>query len=112
MYPRTTGYVKKWYVDIGEEVGQGQLLADIDAPEVVAQLEQAEATLAESKATQERIRATVNLTTIITNRMRGLVTRNTLTQRDLDDAEGNQAVAIANMKLAEATIKVNRSSVQ
>src|SRR6202035_2395415 len=34
IYARTNGYLKKWYVDIGSRVTQGQLLADIDTPEI------------------------------------------------------------------------------
>lgn len=41
IYARTSGYLKRWYVDIGTSVKSGQLLADIEAPEVDAQLEQA-----------------------------------------------------------------------
>ncbi len=112
IYPRTSGYVKKWLADIGDEVKAGQLLAEISTPEVMAQLQQSQAALSESEATLERSRATVNLTTLTTNRIRGLVARNTVSQQDLDDAEGNQAVAIANLRLAEATVEVNKSSVQ
>src|ERR1700753_2174648 len=41
IYARTSGYLKKWYVDIGAEVKEGQLLAEIDTPEVDQQLHQA-----------------------------------------------------------------------
>ena len=41
IYARTNGYLHKWYVDIGAHVHTGQLLADIDTPEVDRQLEQA-----------------------------------------------------------------------
>src|SRR5262245_48214093 len=45
IYPRTTGYLKRWTVDIGDRVTAGQLLAEIATPEIDAQLEQARATL-------------------------------------------------------------------
>ena len=61
IYARANGYVKKWYVDIGGLVTAGQLLADIDTPEldqqlsgVRAELAQAEAALSLSKVTAER----------------------------------------------------------
>ena len=41
IYARTNGYLKKWYVDIGGHVRSGQLLADIDTPEVDQQLQSA-----------------------------------------------------------------------
>ncbi len=46
IYARTNGYLKRWYVDIGTRVQAGQLLADIDTPEVNQQLRQARADLA------------------------------------------------------------------
>ena len=45
IYARTSGYIKKWYVDIGDKVKEGQLLATIETPELDAQLRQAEADL-------------------------------------------------------------------
>lgn len=50
IYARTTGYLKKWYVDIGTHVKSGQLLAEIDAPELDHQLQQAKADLETAKA--------------------------------------------------------------
>lgn len=45
IYARTNGYIKKWYVDIGSHVKAGSLLAEIESPEIDAQLQQAEADL-------------------------------------------------------------------
>jgi len=45
IYARTTGYLKSWHVDIGARVKSGQLLAEIDTPEVDQQLQQARADL-------------------------------------------------------------------
>ncbi|WP_397569843.1 efflux RND transporter periplasmic adaptor subunit [Schlesneria sp. T3-172] len=112
LFPRTTGYVKRWLVDIGDEVEAGQLIAEIDTPEVRAQYEQSEAALAESLASLERARATVNLAKITTNRLRTLVARKNAAQQDLDDSENNLAVGEANVRLAEATVAVNKSNVQ
>lgn len=112
LYPRTNGYVTKWLVDIGDEVQEGQLLAEISTPEILAQLQQSKAALSESKASVERAKATVNLTTITTNRLRGLVAKNTVSQQEFDDAEGNQAVAIANLRVAEATVEANTANMQ
>src|SRR6185436_8880655 len=50
IYARTTGYVKRWLVDIGARVKQGQLLAELDIPEVDQQLLQAQAELANAVA--------------------------------------------------------------
>ena len=50
IYARTSGYLKQWYVDIGKRVKRGQLLAEIDTPEIDDQLLQARAELATSTA--------------------------------------------------------------
>jgi RND family efflux transporter MFP subunit len=50
IYARTSGYLKKWYFDIGAHVKQGQLLAEIETPELDEQLEQAENQLKTAEA--------------------------------------------------------------
>ena len=57
IYARTTGYLRKWYVDIGQSVKAGQVLADIDTPEIDAQKRQAQADVASAQA-NERLSAT------------------------------------------------------
>jgi membrane fusion protein, multidrug efflux system len=50
IYAQTSGYLKKWYFDIGAKVKAGDILGEIDTPEVDQELSQAEATLATAKA--------------------------------------------------------------
>src|SRR5439155_9183538 len=54
---RTSGYLRKWYVDIGSRVREGQLLAEIDSPEIVQQLAQARAEAAQEQAKVSQARA-------------------------------------------------------
>jgi len=54
IYARTSGYVTHWYKDIGDQVKQGELLAQINAPEVEQQLNEAKANLQLAKATFDR----------------------------------------------------------
>src|SRR5438874_1524764 len=56
IYPRANGYVKSWKVDIGDNVQQGQLLAEIETPEVDQQLAQAKANYDIAKVTADRWR--------------------------------------------------------
>jgi multidrug efflux pump subunit AcrA (membrane-fusion protein) len=58
IYARTTGYLKKWYHDIGSHVQQGELLADIETPEVDQQLYQARADLGTTQANENLSRIT------------------------------------------------------
>ncbi len=59
IYARVGGYLKRWYVDIGAHVRAGQVLAEIETPELDQQLLQAQADLATSRA-NERLSATTN----------------------------------------------------
>ncbi len=58
IYARTNGYIKKWYVDIGSRVKVGDLLAEIEAPELDAQLRQAEADLTTAQANDKLAQST------------------------------------------------------
>lgn len=60
LYARTSGYLRRWYADIGTHVQSGQLLAEIDAPEVDAELRQARSDAATAAANYEIARVTAN----------------------------------------------------
>ncbi len=81
IYSRTNGYLKKWYVDIGGRVKQGQLLAVIETPEVDQQLQQARSNLLTAKANLE-------LAAITKSRYQGLLKTNAVSQQDVDNAVG------------------------
>jgi len=81
IYARTNGYLKKWYVDIGAHVKQGQLLAVIETPEVDQQLQQARSNLLTAQANLE-------VASITKNRYEGLLKSNAVSQQDVDNAVG------------------------
>src|SRR5436190_17815299 len=93
IYARTSGYLRKWYVDIGAHVRKGQLLAVIDTPEVDQQLQQSLSNLNTAKAN-------LALAEITRNRYQGLLTKNAVSQQDVDNAVGtynaNEAIVQAN----------------
>src|SRR5271154_2682173 len=60
IYARTNGYLKKWYTDIGTRVKTGELLAEIDSPEVDQQLSQARADLGTAQANMRLAELTMN----------------------------------------------------
>jgi RND family efflux transporter MFP subunit len=92
IYSRTNGYLQKWYVDIGEHVKQGQLLAVIDTPEVDQQLQQSRSTLATAQAN-------LKLSEITANRYQGLLNSHAVAQQDVDTAvqtfRANQSIVAA-----------------
>jgi RND family efflux transporter MFP subunit len=93
IYARTSGYLRKWYVDIGTLVKQGQLLAVIDAPEVDQQVDQSLSNLNTAKAN-------LALAEITKNRYEGLLKSHAVAQQDVDNAVGtynaNKAIVDAN----------------
>jgi RND family efflux transporter MFP subunit len=80
IYARTSGYLKKWYVDIGGRVKSGQLLAEIETPEVDKQLDQARADLITAQAN-------LKLAEITMNRYQGML-KDAIPKQDVDNAVG------------------------
>jgi RND family efflux transporter MFP subunit len=80
VYARTSGYLKKWYVDIGGRVKSGQLLAEIETPEVDKQLDQARADLTTAQAN-------LKLAEITMNRYQGML-KDAIPKQDIDNAVG------------------------
>ena len=92
IYARTNGYLRKWYVDIGARVKQGQLLAVIETPEVDQQLQQARSNLLTAQANLE-------LASITKTRYQGLLKSKAVSQQDVDNAVGTYN---ANKAIVEA----------
>jgi RND family efflux transporter MFP subunit len=98
IYARTNGYLKKWYKDIGSHVQQGELLADIDTPEVDAQLAQAKADLATAQAN-------VRLAAVTAQRYEGLLKSDAVSKQEVDNYTGDYAAKQAMVASAEANLK-------
>lgn len=79
IYARTNGYLKRWYVDIGAHVEAGQLLAEIDTPEIDQQLDQARADLNTAKANEQ-------LAVITATRWQNLLKTNSVSKQETDQA--------------------------
>ncbi len=112
IYARTTGYLKARHVNIGDQVKEGDLLAEIAAPEVDAQLEQARATQLLTRANLVRDRATEELAGTELNRSHTLLTRQAAPQQEYDAYRAQAKVAAANVKATESTLQVNQANIQ
>lgn len=99
VYARTSGFLQRRLVDIGDRVTAGQLLAVIDAPEVDQQLAAAEAALA-------TVRAQRDLSARSAQRWNELVARNVVSQQATDERRGDLQARSAQLNQAEA--EVNR----
>ena len=95
IYARTNGYVRKWYVDIGTRVHAGQLLADIDTPEIDRQLDQARAALSTAEANLRLAQTTAD-------RYRDLMKTDSISHQDLDNANGALEARQAEVEAARA----------
>jgi RND family efflux transporter MFP subunit len=112
MYARATGYVSKRLVDIGDEVKPGQLLAEISAPDIDDQLEQAKANLELAKANLESARASAKLAQITVDRYKDLVKTNTIATQEFDQAKATFETTTAQVASALASIQVNKAAVK
>jgi len=92
LYAHTSGYVSRWYKDIGDKVKQGDLLAQIETPEVAQQLALVRATNLQALANLEQARSTYE-------RWKALRARDAVPQQELDDRK----VALTNAQAAVDT---------
>ena len=113
IFARTSGYIEKRYVDIGDRVKAGALLADITAPELDHQITQAKATLAQNQATLQQTQASRELAQVTNSRDSNLVKQGWLTLQQGDNdrltLKAQQAavvVAQSNIAAQEAQILV------
>jgi RND family efflux transporter MFP subunit len=98
IYARTNGYLRKWYFDIGSQVKAGQLLAEIETPEVDHQLQQARADL-------ETAQANYNLSKITAERMVNLEKKGAVARQDTDNV-------VSDMNAKKATVDANTANVK
>jgi len=97
IYAQVSGYLKNWNVDIGAPVKAGQLLAEIQTPEIDQQLLQARADLASAKANAE-------LAGITARRWQAMLGSDSVAQQDVDAKTGDYAAKVALMNAAQANV--------
>jgi RND family efflux transporter MFP subunit len=97
IYARTNGYLRIWYTDIGAPVKKGQLLGEIETPEVDQERRQAIADMATAKANYELARIT-------TERWQGLLATQSVSQQDADQRAGDAAAKAATLQSAAANL--------
>jgi RND family efflux transporter MFP subunit len=98
IYARISGYLKKWYFDIGGHVKSGQLLAEIDAPEVDKQLDQAKADLSTAEANLALSQSTMV-------RWQQLLQKDAVAKQDTDDRVGDFQAKKAIVDSGHANVK-------
>ena len=97
IYARVSGFLKAWYVDIGAPVKAGQLLAEIEAPDLDQQLLQAKAALASAQAAE-------TLAAVTAQRWQTLGGTNTVAKQTVDEKTGDLTVKQALTRAAKANV--------
>ncbi|HZP00867.1 MAG TPA: efflux RND transporter periplasmic adaptor subunit [Terriglobia bacterium] len=118
IYARADGYVRRRYADIGDRMKQGQVLAEIETPDLDQQvqqaraaLQQARAALAQAEANLAQAKSTEHLAQVTAERWRVLVARGVLARQDGDQKQADYEVAVANRKAQEANVNAAGNNV-
>lgn len=110
VYARASGYLKKRYVDLGDHVKQGQLLAIVDAPDMDAQVDQARNQLSQSQAQLEQQKAQLALNKVTNDRYQALVKQGVLSRQDGDQQQTNFQTQVANVAASERNVEAFQSN--
>jgi RND family efflux transporter MFP subunit len=98
IYARTSGYLKRWLVDIGTPVKAGQLLGEIESPEVESQLNQAQADLVTAEANQK-------IANVTAERWRNLRASDSVSKQEADEKISIAASNDAQVQAAKANVQ-------
>lgn len=112
IYARASGYVRRWLVDIGGHVKEGDLLAEIDTPELDQELAQARAALAQAQANVVQAQANQGLATTRLDRTGKLVEAGLSPQQDLDQTKAQSVVNDADLRVAEANVAAQQANIR
>jgi RND family efflux transporter MFP subunit len=114
IFARTNGYLKPLPpgIDIGAKVTAGQLLAEISAPEVDAELEQAKAALEQAQVNVGRSTNEFNLRNSTYERYTGLSKTGGVTQQQIDEKRADYNIASSNLKAAKASVLAAEANVK
>jgi multidrug efflux pump subunit AcrA (membrane-fusion protein) len=119
IYARATGYVKKRYADFGDKVTEGQLMAEIEAPELDQQVAQARASLAQVKqqfsqaqAAQIQAESQRDLAKVTSERYNKLVERGAVARQDADTQTATYKTANALVEAQKANVAAAQENVQ
>ncbi len=110
IYARASGYISKRYVDIGDRVRAGQLMALIDAPDLDQQVDQARSTLRQSESVVGQAEAQLNLAKVTWDRWSVLQKAGVVSNQEGDTQHANYEVAEANLKAAKDAVLANRAN--
>jgi RND family efflux transporter MFP subunit len=112
IYPRTTGYVRRWLVDIGDKVTEGQLLAEIDTPDLDAQLSQGRAQLAQAVAAVKQYEAQRNYSKSTASRNQNLADQKLISGATLEQTQAQALTDEATVAAAQSNVAAQQANVR
>lgn len=110
IYSRANGYVQDWKVDIGDRVEEGQVLAELETPELDQELLQARAQLAQAEAGVKQATANRDFAKSSLDRYQKLAAEGLATKQELDERSAQSQVDLANVAVAEAAVGTQRAN--
>ena len=119
IYARAAGYVRKRYADIGDRVRQGQLMAELEAPELDQQVSQARAAVSQAQQQLSQTRAALvqaqsqrDLAKITAQRYTNLMAKGAVARQDMDTQQSNYKTSDALVDAQQASIRAAEDSVK
>jgi RND family efflux transporter MFP subunit len=112
IYSRTSGTLKQRYVDIGDHVRSGQLLAMVDVPEIDQELAQAKAALAQAVSSAMEQKTRVDLAKITWDRWQKNAESGGVSQQDVDQRKADYVTSVAAYKVSQAVIAQNQANIR
>jgi len=112
LYARINGYLKRFLVDLGDTVKKGQLLAEIESPEVDQQLRQARANLAVARAALAQNRANLTLAAIGAKRWANLAKDQAVSRQEADEKQAALEAREADVQAGEAAVQSQEANVK
>jgi membrane fusion protein (multidrug efflux system) len=110
LYSRADGFVKDWKVDIGDKVKEGQVMAELETPELDQELSQAKAQLAQAEASTKQALANRDFANSTLDRYKKLNAEGLATSQDLDEKAAQAQVNIATVDVADATVGTQKAN--
>jgi membrane fusion protein (multidrug efflux system) len=112
LFARASGFVRAFHADIGDRVKTGQLLAEIETPEVDQELSQARAQLLQARASLAQAKANRTLAQANLGRARSLEPSGIVSRAELEQNEAQAQVGDANVSVADANVAAQQANIR
>ena len=112
LFARASGFVRAWHVDMGDKVRKGQVLAEIETPELDQELSQAQAQVLQARASLTLASANRDLANANLARARRLAPSGILSRADLEQSQAQAEVGAANVNVAGANVAAQQANIR